>query len=504
VDPAIFNLVDMTDIWNKLQDELGQEGKKTAVRHYQNILQLHASFWANADTLHVAVVVPIMRTEATIFAAYEVRIPPVLAGNRLAYLQLDEEVLLVYRATGTIAHTGNMDKCIEVDATRYCNMAYVLKDKAEPSCQGAVWRSEWSEATQRCPIRMVRVRATVWALEKDEFWVVLPNTTECTFTCRTEPPQTRQLEGQHRVRLGEKCGMSSMHFSLRPATQADGRKITIRQAVVNFTDWQTAMPEEKIFRATPISNNDYQRRATAQLEKGESGQNWPLIILATVLAILGVGIVAAGSAAFMFRRRIAMELVAATVAPRATEETATLVPRTTEETEGKKEMATKREGNEQRSQARPRPMTLEEGIPMGQVNKKERLAFDGLENLKRFMLRPQHSMGDGYARRPCNNCWDGKTLRDTDEGVLSTYCTGCATLNEPFASEETKMEVWDGAKEMAILLPQELRPKNWAGASRKERQYVSYYFKDGLGQNRRPVPPGEDLSEDDVLGCVKG
>jgi hypothetical protein len=38
---------------------------------------------------------------------------------------------------------------------------------------------------------------------------------------------------------------------------------------------------------------------------------------------------------------------------------------------------------------------------------------------------------------------------------------------------------------MAILLPQELRPKNWTRATRKERQYVSYYFKDGLGQNRR-------------------
>jgi hypothetical protein len=78
------------------------------------------------------------------------------------------------------------------------------------------------------------------------------------------------------VRLGEKCGMSSMHFSLRPALQADGKKITIRQALVNLTDWQTAMPEEKIFRETPIADDNYQRRATVQLEKGESGQNWPL------------------------------------------------------------------------------------------------------------------------------------------------------------------------------------------------------------------------------------
>jgi hypothetical protein len=192
VDPAIFDLVDMPGVWDKLQDKLGQEGKKTAVRHYHNILQLHAGFWADADTLHVTVVVLVMRTEAIIFAAYEVRIPQVLAGNRLAYLQLDKEVLLVHRATGTIAHTGNMDECIEVDTTRYCNMAYVLEDKVERSCQGAVWRSKWSEATQRCPIRMVRARATVWALEKGEFWVVLPNTTECTFTCGTEPPQTRQ------------------------------------------------------------------------------------------------------------------------------------------------------------------------------------------------------------------------------------------------------------------------------------------------------------------------
>jgi hypothetical protein len=207
------------------------------------------------------------------------------------------------------------------------------------------------------------------------------------------------------VRLGEKCGMSSMHFSLRPATQVDGRKITIRQALVNLTDWQTAMPEEKIFRTTPIADDDYQRRATAQLKSGESGQNWPLIILATILAILGVWIVAAGSAAFMFRRRIARELLRATLAPRTTEETATVVPRTTEETKVKKEKTTKREGNEQRSLARPRPMRLEEGIPMGLFNKKERLTFDRLENRTRFMVSPQHSMGDRYARRPLNEEW---------------------------------------------------------------------------------------------------
>jgi hypothetical protein len=189
---------------------------------------------------------------------------------------------------------------------------------------------------------------------EEEFWVVLPNTTECTFTCGTEPPQTRQMEGQHRVRLGEKCGMSSMHFSLRPATQADGRKIPIRQALVNFTDWQTAMPEEKIFRATTIAADGYQRRATAQLEKGESGQNSPLINLATIVAIMGVQIMAAGSAAFMFRRRIARELLTATLAPGTAEETATVVPRTTEESEVKKEKTTKREGNKQRSLARLR------------------------------------------------------------------------------------------------------------------------------------------------------
>jgi hypothetical protein len=209
--------------------------------------------------------------------------------------------------------------------------------------------------------------------------------------------------------------------------------------------------------------------------------------------------VAAGSAAFMFRRIIVRELLTATLAPGTTEETATVVPRTTEDSEVKKEKTTKREGNEQRSLARPQPRRLEEGIPLGLFNKKERLTFDGLENLTRFMVSPQHSMGKGYARRPCDICWDGKTLRDTNEGVLSTYCAGCATLNEPFALEETKMEVWDRAKEMAILLPQELRTKNWVRATRKKRQYVSYYFKDGLGQNRRPVPPGEELTEEDLL-----
>jgi hypothetical protein len=147
------------------------------------------------------------------------------------------------------------------------------------------------------------------------------------------------MKGQHRVRLGDKCGMSSMHFSLRPATQADGRKITMRQAVVNFTGWQAARPEEEIFRAA-TSDNGYQTRAKEQLERGESGQNWSLIILAILLAVLAAGIVAAGAAAFMFRRRIMTELFAATLAPRTTDEIAMVVQTTTEEPEVKKEKAT--------------------------------------------------------------------------------------------------------------------------------------------------------------------
>jgi hypothetical protein len=59
-------------------------------------------------------VVPILRTDATTFAAYEVRIPPVLAEDKMAYLRTDEDTLLVHRATGTIGHTGVMEQCIEV------------------------------------------------------------------------------------------------------------------------------------------------------------------------------------------------------------------------------------------------------------------------------------------------------------------------------------------------------------------------------------------------------
>jgi hypothetical protein len=225
--------------------------------------------------------------------------------------------------------------------------------------------------------------------------------------------------------------MSSMHFSLRPATQADGRKITIRQAVVNFTGWQAASPEEQIFRAE-TSNDGYQIRAKEQLERGESGQNWPLIILAILLGLLAAAIVAAGAAVFMFRKRIITGLVAATLGPRTTEEITAVVQAATEEHEVKKEKATGTKQKGQRSRTRP--------------HKKEERTFKGLEKLTKFMVSPQHSMGDGYARRPCNNCWDGKSTWDIDEGVLPTLCTGCETRKGPFASEQKQMEVWERAK----------------------------------------------------------
>jgi hypothetical protein len=45
-------------------------------------------------------------------------------------------------------------------------------------------------------------------------------------------------------------------------------------------------------------------------------------------------------------------------------------------------------------------------------------------------------MGNGYARRKCDNCGDRKSTRDADEGVVPTLCTGCETQKGPFASEQ--------------------------------------------------------------------
>jgi hypothetical protein len=102
--------------------------------------------------------------------------------------------------------------------------------------------------------------------------------------------------------------------------------------------------------------------------------------------------VAAGAAAFVFRRRIMTELLAATLAPITTEEIATVVQTPTEELEVEKEKTTGtkhrrqrsrarshewREDNEQRSLARPHEMRQEDGIPMGLVNKREKRTFEG-------------------------------------------------------------------------------------------------------------------------------
>jgi hypothetical protein len=201
----------------------------------------------------------------------------------------------------------------------------------------------------------------------------------------------------------------------------------------------------------------------------------------------------------MFRRRIMTELFAATLAPRTTDEIAAVVQTTTEEHEVKKEKATGTKHKGQRSRTRPHEKRQQDGIPMGLVNKREERTFEGLENLTKFMVSPQHSMGDGYARRPCDNCWDGKSTRDIDEGMLPTMCTGCETRKGLFASEQKQMEVWERAKEMVTLLPQELRPRNCARATKKERMYIRYYFKDGLGHNEKTVLPEEEPTQEDFV-----
>jgi hypothetical protein len=76
----------------------------------------------------------------------------------------------------------------------------------------------------------------------------------------------------------------------------------------------------------------------------------------------------------------------------------------------------------------------EKTLPATQ-EKEEESSFD-LEKRTKIMISPQHSMGDGYARRKCDNCGDVKATRDADKGVLPTLCTGCETRKGPFASEQ--------------------------------------------------------------------
>jgi formylmethanofuran dehydrogenase subunit E len=70
------------------------------------------------------------------------------------------------------------------------------------------------------------------------------------------------------------------------------------------------------------------------------------------------------------------------------------------------------------------------------LRKKEEESYFDLEKRTKFMISPQHSMGDGYPRRKCDNCGDGKSTRDADEGVLATLCTGCETRKGLFALEQ--------------------------------------------------------------------
>jgi hypothetical protein len=207
---------------------------------------------------------------------------------------------------------------------------------------------------------------------------------------------------------------------------------------------------------------------------------------------------------FMFRKTIITGLLAATLGPRTTEQITAGVQATTEDNglgrvnhwenlltetsrgkpEVKKKKATGARQKGQRLQTRPQ--------------KQEESSFD-LEKLTKFMVSPQHSMGNGYARRKCDNCWDGKSSRDVNEGVLPTLCTGCETRKGPFAVEQKQKEVWERAKERATLLPQELRPRNCARATRKERMYFGCYFKDGLGHDEKTGRTEEEPMHEDFV-----
>jgi hypothetical protein len=134
LDRAVMDLVNVQKVFSDYAERLEEDGWYIELDGWQDMFHLEASYHASAETLTVAVRLPLLRRESRGYDLYKPTFFPIMHGSQL-YLNLDNEAL---------------NRCIQAGNKYFCNEAKVVMQGSPQTCLAAVRLQEWSGIKLMC------------------------------------------------------------------------------------------------------------------------------------------------------------------------------------------------------------------------------------------------------------------------------------------------------------------------------------------------------------------
>jgi hypothetical protein len=198
-------------------------------RGQEEVVHLEASYHASADTLTVAVRLPLLRWESCGYDLYKPTFFPIMHGLHLYNIRKEEKIFAWEKAAESYLNMDDeaLNRCIQARNKYFCNEAKVVMQGSPQRCLAAVWLQEWSGIKLMCHLWLRPAILLARKINSTHTVVTAPEETEVRVQCSESQKLVRVIRGQWWLAMSASCKASTSSWEIVARDKAAVKEETV-------------------------------------------------------------------------------------------------------------------------------------------------------------------------------------------------------------------------------------------------------------------------------------
>ena len=290
----MVDLVDLDEEWESMKRKIATKGLKPVIEDWQYLFQLKTAYVVQAETVIVAVQVPVTAKHSLQFQLYRLNEIPIVIAGRILIAKTEHKFIGVQGESSAaipLSQGQIKDRTTEMGNQWYYEGPRVEAHEAPSTCIHARWLANATAIDQLCHLSATTTRELVQPVNDSTALWAVSGPTMITTICPGRATKTDSINTTSLITLPTRCRASSRLHTFVPANANEAEvKIVVKifEAVdqTNDTDgqwgrttWKLQQPPTMIRRGKEIQ---------AMLDNAEP----PLIPTWVAVAIAATALVA--------------------------------------------------------------------------------------------------------------------------------------------------------------------------------------------------------------------
>jgi hypothetical protein len=193
-----------------------------------------------AETLTVAVRIPLLRRESRGYHLYKSTFFPIMHGSQLYDVRTDERIFVCEKATASYLNLDDkaLNGCIQAGYKYFCNEDKVVMQGSPQTCLAAVWLQEWGSIKFMCHLWSRPAISSARKINSTHTVVTAPEDPEVRVQCKGSPKMAQHIRGQWWLAMGAGCPASTSSWEIVSKDKEAVEDETVVVSVhTNVTAW---------------------------------------------------------------------------------------------------------------------------------------------------------------------------------------------------------------------------------------------------------------------------